>query len=86
MPALIAQILLWFIAGYNDYLGPLLYIGDEQYYTLQLVLKLTSGNADSNLPKGNGCCITGDDSDFNTIFSFQEHFLKGIALSSGKED
>jgi multiple sugar transport system permease protein len=86
LPALIAQILLWFIAGYNDYLGPLLYIGDEQFYTLQLVLKLTSGNADTNLPKVMAACIIVMAPVLILYLVFQEYFLKGIALSSGKED
>ena len=86
IPALIAQILLWFIAGYNDYLGPLLYIGDEHFFTLQLVLKLTSGNADTNLPKVMAACITVMAPILLLYLVFQEYFLKGIALSSGKED
>lgn len=86
LPALIAQILLWFIAGYNDYLGPLLYIGDEQYYTLQLVLKLTAGNADTNLPKVMAACVVVMAPILILYLVFQEYFLKGIALSSGKED
>lgn len=86
LPALIAQLLLWFIAGYNDYLGPLLYIGDEQYYTLQLVLKLTAGNADTNLPKVMAACVTVMMPILILYLVFQKYFLKGIALSSGKED
>ena len=86
LPALIAQILLWFIAGYNDYLGPLLYIGDEQYFTLQLVLKLTSGNADTNLPKVMAACVIVMAPILLLYLIFQEYFLKGISLSSGKED
>lgn len=86
LPALIAQILLWFIAGYNDYLGPLLYIGDEQYFTLQLVLKLTSGNADTNLPKVMAACVIVMAPILLLYLVFQEYFLKGISLSSGKED
>lgn len=86
LPALIAQLLLWFIAGYNDYLGPLLYIGDEEYYTLQLVLKLISGNADTNLPKVMAACITVMTPILLLYLFFQKYFLKGISLSSGKED
>lgn len=86
LPALIAQILLWFIAGYNDYLGPLLYIGNEEYYTLQLILNLTAGNADTNLPKVMAACVTVMAPILLLYLIFQEYFLKGIALSSGKED
>ena len=86
MPALIAQLLLWFIAGYNDYLGPMLYIGDEQYFTLQLILKLVSDNANTNLPKVMAACVVVMAPILILYLVFQEYFLKGISLSSGKED
>ena len=86
MPALIAQLLLWFIAGYNDYLGPMLYIGDEQYFTLQLILKLVSDNANTNLPKVMAACVVVMAPILILYLFFQEYFLKGISLSSGKED
>jgi multiple sugar transport system permease protein len=38
-PALVAQIILWFFAGYNDYFGPMLYLSTESNFNLQLVLK-----------------------------------------------
>lgn len=86
IPALIAQLLLWFIAGYNDYLGPMLYIGDEQFFTLQLILKLTSDNAYTNLPKVMAACVAVMIPILVLYLVFQEYFLKGISLSSGKED
>ena len=87
LPALIAQILLWFIAGYNDYLGPLLYIGTEEYYTLQLFLNLIAGNTSvTNLPKVMAACVTVMAPILLLYLIFQEYFLKGISLSSGKED
>lgn len=39
MPALIAQGVLGFLGGYNDYMGPLLYLlGEKELYTLQIAL------------------------------------------------
>lgn len=38
-PALVAQIILWFFAGYNDYFGPMLYLSTEANFNLQLVIK-----------------------------------------------
>lgn len=38
-PALVAQVILWFFAGYNDYFGPMLYLSTENNFNLQLVLK-----------------------------------------------
>ncbi len=38
-PALVAQVILWFFAGYNDYFGPMLYLSTETNFNLQLILK-----------------------------------------------
>ena len=50
-PSLIAQGILGFVAGYNDFLGPLLYLrGDGQWtVTLQTVLNEFLGQTSSNL-------------------------------------
>lgn len=50
-PALISQGILGFVAGYNDYLGPLLYLrGDEEWtITLQTALQGFIGQTSSNL-------------------------------------
>jgi multiple sugar transport system permease protein len=42
-PAIITQGLLWFLAGYNDFTGPLIYINSPEKFTLQLVLASFSG-------------------------------------------
>lgn len=39
VPALLSQGILGFIAGYNDYFGPLIYLQDPALYTLQIALK-----------------------------------------------
>lgn len=49
MPALIAQFILTFISGYNDYMKPLLFLsGSPELYTMQLVLRnLSPGTNDT---------------------------------------
>lgn len=37
-PALLTQLILSFNGAYNDYMGPLLYINDEKWQTIQIVL------------------------------------------------
>lgn len=37
-PALATQAIFGFLGGYNDYMGPLIYINSPEKYTLQLVL------------------------------------------------
>lgn len=47
--ALIAQGILGFVGGYNDYFGPLLYLaGEADFRTVQLVLRNALGLADDN--------------------------------------
>jgi multiple sugar transport system permease protein len=37
-PAVAAQLILWFMAIWNDYLGPILYLNSPEKQTLQLVI------------------------------------------------
>ena len=86
MPALIAQIMLWFISGYNDYFGPMLYLNTKEKYTLQLILSLMTGSAQSRWPKVMSACIVIMTPILLLYLFFQKYFIKGITLSSGKED
>jgi len=47
-PALVTQAVLGFLAGYNDFLGPLIYINSSQKMTLQLMLSSLQGMYSSN--------------------------------------
>ncbi|MFP3589180.1 ABC transporter permease subunit, partial [Paraburkholderia sp. SIMBA_055] len=37
-PAVAAQFILWFMAVWNDYLGPIIYLNSPEKQTLQLVI------------------------------------------------
>ncbi|WP_193105440.1 carbohydrate ABC transporter permease [Brachybacterium sp. FME24] len=37
-PAIAAQVILWFMGTWNDYLGPIIYLNSENVHTLQLVI------------------------------------------------
>lgn len=85
-PALISQGLLGFVAGYNDYLGPLLYLQDSRKYTLQIALQLlytqTVNSGDNQLFLA-GTVV----SLLPTIIIFlfaQKYFVKGITNSGIK--
>lgn len=84
-PALVAQMVLWFIAGYNDYFGPMLYIDTRSKYTLQLVLRLMTGSAESNFPKIMACCIIIMIPMLILYFVAQKQLIQGIA-STGLKD
>lgn len=51
VPAFIAQFVLNFITGYNDYLGPILFLGggDPSRYTLQVVLSNMVGQSEREI-------------------------------------
>ena len=83
-PALIAQMILWFIAGYNDYFGPMLYLNSEEKYTLQLVLKLMTGSSESNWPKVMACCIVTMIPLLVLYFAAQKKFVEGIVMTGLK--
>ncbi len=79
-PALISQGLLGFVGGYNDYLGPLLYLQDPSLYTLQIALQLIHSQSDT----GNNQMFLAATvvSLLPTILIFlfaQKYFIKGIA-------
>ena len=44
MPAFWAQFVLAFVGGYNEYLGPMLYLKNAQLLTLQLALSQFSSS------------------------------------------
>ena len=83
-PALTAQMILWFIAGYNDYFGPMLYLNSEDKYTLQLVLKLMAGSSESNWPKVMACCIVTMVPLLVMYFAAQKKFVEGITMTGLK--
>ena len=85
-PALISQGLLGFIGGYNDYLGPLLYLQDSELYTLQTALQLiytqTKNSGDNQM-----FLAATVVSLLPTILIFlfaQKYFVKGITNSGIK--
>lgn len=83
-PALIAQGILGFIAGYNDYFGPLIYLHDPKKYTLQIALSYFEGTYVNDWPTVMaGAVITL----VPTIIIFlvaQKYFVEGITMTGFK--
>lgn len=83
-PALITQAILSFNAGYNDYLGPLIYLNSPEKYTLQLELaSFTSYYASewTLIMAGSVVALVP------TLILFalaQRYFIEGIALTGIK--
>ena len=84
MPAVIAQIVLGFVNGYNEYLGPLMYLQSPERYTLQLALRYytsTYANDYQAIMPGAFVALVP------TILLYvaaQKFFIEGIAMSGLK--
>jgi multiple sugar transport system permease protein len=83
-PALITQAILAFNAGYNDYLGPLIYLNSPEKYTLQLELSSFTSYYVSNwtlIMAGSVVALIPT----IVLFAFaQRYFIEGIALTGIK--
>jgi multiple sugar transport system permease protein len=83
-PALVSQGILGFLAGYNDFLNPLIYINSTEKYTLQLVLASFQGyyNAQWSLIMAGSVLAL-----IPTVLLFffaQRYFVEGIAMTGMK--
>lgn len=83
-PALIAQGLLGFIGGYNDYLAPLVYLQSSDYYTLQLTLRSFASVYDKKPNYVMAATITALLPTLAIYFIAQDFFIEGIAASAIK--
>lgn len=86
MPVLITQIILSFNGIYNDYLGPLLYVGTvTNLRTLQLVLKSIPTIGNTPYPLMMAGAIVALIPTFILYVFAQRFFTEGIVLSGIKE-
>lgn len=84
-PALVAQIILWFFAGYNDYFGPMLYLSTESNFNLQLVLKNMVSQFEGQPTVMMSCCIFALIPAL-VIYGFaQKSLITGISLQGVKK-
>ena len=89
-PALISQGLLWFLGSYNDYMGPLLYLRQNNSgKTIQLVLQViadASGNqvGKENYPAVMACSLITLLPILIMYACLQKFFISGIAVSGLK--
>lgn len=86
IPAFIAQFIFSFVASYNSYLKPLLYLSDEpSHYTLQVFLNDFSGVYRSSY---NYLCAAAFTALIPLIIIFiicQKFFIQGVTVGGGKE-
>ena len=84
-PAIVAQIILWFFAGYNDYFGPMIYLDSRNIFTLQLFLTTFADQHVGDIPTNMATCV------FSLIpalvvYAFaQKALIRGISLQGVKK-
>ena len=85
VPALIAQGVLGFVGGYNDYLGPMLYLGDSNgFETLQVMLTKFTGQQDSARNVQMAVTTIALIPTIVIYLVAQRYFIEGIAVSGLK--
>lgn len=87
VPALLAQGILGFITGYNDYLNPLLYLrGDPDLYTLQIALRYLVDKRGVDEPNiSMAASIVAFLPTLIIYFFCQKYFISGIVTSGLKQ-
>ena len=83
-PAITSQVVFTFIGGYNDYMGPLIYLNSPEKFTLQLQLASFQGNyySDWSLIMA-GSVIALVPTLILFIFA-QKYFVEGITMTGLK--
>ncbi len=84
VPALLAQGLLGFIGGYNDYLAPLIYLQSPELYTLQIALNMMRDIFAQNVPAMMVATLVSIAPTILLYLVTQKFFVQGIATSGMK--
>jgi multiple sugar transport system permease protein len=83
-PALVTQLLLSFVGGYNDFFGPFLYLNDESLFTLQLVLRSYESTFFTNWPVLMAASVIALLPTVVVFLLAQKFLIEGISLSGLK--
>nr|WP_160719772.1 carbohydrate ABC transporter permease [Bacillus sp. USDA818B3_A] len=82
-PALITVAIFSFTGSWNDLLGPLLYLSDENLYTLQLGLQTFKGSVQTQWNYLMAMSVMVMIPTILIFFLFQRYFIKGANISAG---
>ena len=84
-PAFIAQFIFGFVGGYNNYMGPLLYLnGQPRLYSLQMALTLFRGIYAGEPPVEAAFTILALLPMLVIYIFMQKYFVEGIAATGVK--
>jgi multiple sugar transport system permease protein len=83
-PALATQAIFGFLAGYNDFLGPLIYLNSPEKYTLQLVLASFQGFYHAEWTYIMAGSVLALIPTILLFFFAQKYFVEGITMTGMK--
>ncbi|RAP74516.1 carbohydrate ABC transporter permease [Paenibacillus montanisoli] len=83
-PALVAQGIFGFLGGYNDFLGPLIYINSPEKFTLQLVLASFQGMYNAQWTYIMAGSVLALIPTVLLFFFAQRYFVEGVTLTGMK--
>ena len=83
IPVMAAQFILYFITGYNDYMGPMLYLPTAELATLQLVLAQYEDPYIQNWPLRMAGCLVAMVPMIVLYLASQKFLLKDLQISAG---
>ncbi|MGO1257828.1 MAG: carbohydrate ABC transporter permease [Brachybacterium tyrofermentans] len=85
-PAIAAQVILWFMGTWNDYLGPIIYLNSENVHTLQLVIANFNATyaVQTDYPLIMAASIVALLPVLGVFLLFQRQIIESIALTGNK--
>jgi multiple sugar transport system permease protein len=85
-PAIAAQVILWFMGTWNDYLGPIIYLNSENVHTLQLVIANFNATyaVETDYPLIMAASIIALVPVLAVFLIFQRQIIESIALTGNK--
>lgn len=83
-PALITIAVLQLSATWNDFMGPLIYLQEEEMYTLQIGLQAFKGMHNTTIPAQMAAALLVTIPMIILFFFAQKHFTEGITFSGIK--
>lgn len=84
--ALMTQIILWFMGIWNDYLAPSIFVQNQKWYTLQVVIRSFNDQyaVNSNYPLIMAASVIAMLPTLLLFFFFQRYIIESMALSGVK--
>ncbi len=85
-PAIAAQFILWFMAVWNDYLAPLIYLNTPEKQTLQVVIANFNANyaIQTDYPLIMAASVIALVPVFAIFVAFQRQIIESVALTGSK--